>query len=116
MARTSALLRSAMEHISSPESRAAAARMSGSFCTGMAISAFSRVLLTTVCASCGLRSGLGLRIDRLRRVLCEDLVQRLDGGFHVAALKNVGRQKAKHSVTCAVDEDMALEHLCDNQL
>src|SRR6266568_3811350 len=115
MARTSALDKSAMEHRSSPASRAAAARTSLSFCTGIADSRCSIVaLLATAVSSCGLGClGGGLFATECRGEFCEDIIQRLNGGVDVGALQNVRRKEAQHRVTGAIDKDVPLEHLGD---
>src|SRR5208282_2434086 len=109
MARTSALERSAMEHRSSPDMRAAAARMSESFSTGTAVSLRSMVaLLAMMFSSCG-------RAVR-RGVFNKDFVQCSNRRIDMAALQNVRRQEAQHGIAGAVDENAALEHLRYSQL
>src|ERR1017187_142084 len=111
MARTSPLERSATEHMSSPARRAAAARMSGSFCTGTAMFGLSIIaLLATVVSSCGLCRAL------CRGVFCKDFVECLDGCVHVGALQNIRRQETQHGVAGAVDQDVPLEHLSHGEL
>src|ERR1035438_333063 len=103
VARTSPLERSAMEHISSPFKRAAAARISGSFPTGTT-GASMRVLLAMGLSSCGWGSDLGWGISG------EDLVQCGNGGVHMNALEDVRRQEAQRRIAGAVDDHMMLEH------
>src|SRR6185369_634377 len=89
MARTSPLERSAIEHRSSPASRAAAARISGSFCTGTAGARRSMVaLLATVVSSFDLSRGA-----YSRGLFGKNLVQCLDRFIYVLALDDVGRQE-----------------------
>src|SRR5260370_15771731 len=109
MARTSALERSAMEHMSSPARRAAAARMSGSFCTGIEICCSIVALLAKVFSSCGVR-GVGWATESCG-MFSKNLVERRNGGIHVGALQNVRRQESESRVAGAVDYDTALEHL-----
>src|SRR5271165_6612376 len=114
MARTSPLDRSATEHMSSPASRAAAARMSGSWCTGTASSRLSIVvLLATAVSSCAVG---GVCAAVRGGMFGKDLVQRRDGGVHMGALQNIRRQEAQHRIAGAVDEDAPLEHFGDGQL
>src|ERR1700733_9826931 len=110
IARTSPLERSETEHISSPASRAAAARISGSFSTGIAGSRCSMVaLLATGMSSCGLSCGL-------RCVLSEDFVQRGNGMIDMFALENERWKEAKYGIACAIDQDVALQHFGYGQL
>src|ERR1039458_7844092 len=109
MARTSALERSAIEQRSSPAIRAAAARISGSFCTETSSSLRSMVVL------------LAMMVTSRRRVVRrsmygEDFVQRGNCRVHMGAFQNVRRQETQHSVTGAVDEDAALEHFSNGEL
>src|ERR1039458_6717967 len=106
IARTSLLDRSAMEHMSSPASRAAAARISGSFSTASSWRSMV-ALLATVLSSCGVD---GLRTARGGSMFRKDFVQRSDGGVHMRALENVGWQEAQDRVARAVDKDVPLEH------
>ena len=50
------------------------------------------------------------------RMFSEDFVQRRDGGVDMRALQNVRRQEAQHRVAGAVDQDVPLEHLGDDEL
>src|SRR5579863_8325054 len=110
MARTSPLERSPIEQRSSPASRAAAARISGSFCTGMETSRRSIVaLLATVFSSCGGCGGVCSMFD-------EDFVEGRDRCVHMLVLQNVGRQETQNRVAGAVDNDAALEHFRHGEL
>src|SRR5579863_10038674 len=111
MARTSALDRSAIEHMSSPARRAAAARMSGSFSTGTAARSMIVVLLATICSFSSFRGGL-----RGACVFGKYLVKRSDRGIDVRALQNVGRQEPQDRIAGAIDNDAPLQHLCDGCL
>src|SRR5438045_4541945 len=110
MARTSALERSPMEHRSSPASRAAAARMSGSLCTGNGTSRGSIVaLLAKLFSSCGVGGGVC-------SVFSEDFVESRYAQVHVLMLQNVRRQKTQNRVAGAVDHDVVFEHLRHSEL
>src|SRR5579864_3727613 len=103
MARTSPLDRSPMEHISSPASRAAAARMSGSLFTGSEASCCSTVArLANVLSSCG--------CGDVCSMLGENFVQGRDRSVHMLALQNVRRQKTQNCVAGAIDHDAPFEH------
>src|ERR1039458_8511245 len=113
MARTSALERSAMEHMSSPFRRAAAARTSVSLATGTAGDSM-RVLLAMGFTSCGV--GYGFGYGGRGCVFREDFVERRDGGVHMGALEDVRRQETQRRIAGAVDDDVALEHFGDGVL
>src|SRR5579871_6802226 len=105
MARTSALERSPMEHMSSPASRAAAARMSGSWCTGKGISFPAMVaLVATMFSSCGAGG-------KFCSMFGEDFVKGRYARVHMLVLQNVRRQETQNRVAGAVDHDAPLEHL-----
>src|ERR1700685_1844015 len=118
MARTSALERSAIEQRSSPDMRAAAARTSGSFCTGTADCLRSSPLRSGSLRSSSLWSRvvlLTMMMTSSRRVVrrsmyCENLIERGNRGVNVGAFQNVRRQETQHGVTGLVDEDMVLKH------
>src|SRR3984957_18349325 len=113
MARTSALERSLMEHMSSPASRAAAVRTSSSCWTASAVVCCSRnALLATCLSSCmgGAAHGVGVGVGG------KDLIQRGDGVVDMRGLKNERRQKAQDGITGAVDEDVPLQHFLDDLL
>src|SRR3974390_331841 len=114
MARTSALERSPMEQRSSPARRAAAARMSGSFCTGTTSRCSIVALLAKVLSSCGV-GGVVCGAER-GAAFGENFVECTDRCVHMGALQDVRRQEAQNRVAGAVDHDMALEHLCHDQL
>src|ERR1039458_9659052 len=111
MARTSAVERSAMEHISSPFNRAAAARISGSLWTGSAGECSRVALLAMNLSSLGGCGGVSCG-----RVFREDFVECDDGGVDVSAFQNIWRQEAQDRIAGAVDENAALEHLGDDEL
>src|ERR1700761_1311837 len=102
MARTSPADKSEMEHMSSPDMRAAAANISASFSTGAAGSRRSRILVTTCVSSCGWGCGAGCLFG-------QDLVECSNSCIDVFALQDVRRQEAEHRVAGAVDQDAALE-------
>src|SRR5579872_2542277 len=104
MARTSGAERSAMEHMSSPAMRAAAARMSGSRSTGIAV---CRVLVATRVSSYGWGCGRGCS---LRCLLSQNLVECRYCLVDVFAFQNVRRQEAKYGIAGAVDENAAFQH------
>src|SRR5580658_4617738 len=104
IARTSPLVRSAIEHRSSPARRAAAARISGSFSTGIASGLLSMVaLLATLMSSCRRGCGMG-------RVFRQDCVERSNGRVHISALEDVRGEEAQHRIAGAIDDDAALQH------
>src|ERR1035441_3712623 len=108
MARTSPLVRSAIEHISSPASRWEAARTSGSLSIGSAAPGVSIVALLAICffsrgASSRASSG----------IFSEYFVQRGDGLINMRALDDERRQEAQYRIAGAVDENAPLEHLGD---
>src|ERR1700743_1653674 len=113
MPRTSPADRSEMEHMSSPDMRAAAAKMSASFSTAIVSSWRSIILVTTCVSSCGLGCGWGCRAGCMFR---ENFIQRANGCIDVFALEDVRRQEAQNGVAGAVDEDAALEHFGDDEL
>src|SRR5580700_103879 len=98
-----------MEHRSSPDMRAAAARMSGSFSTGTGVALRSMVaLLAMMLSSCG-------RTVR-RGMFGKNFVQCGNRRIDVAALQNVRRQETQHRIAGAVDKNAALEHLRHSEL
>src|ERR1700677_234179 len=107
MARTSALERSAMEHMSSPARRVAAARISGSFCTGTEVAGLVSgrsmvALLDMGLTSCSVSGSVCGSADSAR-MFSEDFVERSDGGVYVSALQNIRGQETQHRVAGAVD-------------
>src|ERR1700679_30728 len=106
MARTSALVRSAIEQRSSPDRRAAAERTSGSFWTETAASGLSIVALSDMVGSCCAHCR-ALGLGDSTRMFGEDFVEGTNRGVHVSALQNVGRQEAQNRITGAVDQDPA---------
>src|ERR1017187_4185988 len=69
-------------------------------------------------SSCGVGGGVSFGGSRSANsgVFGEDFVQRRDGGVHMFALQNVRRQETQHRVAGAVDENVPLEHLSDDEL
>src|SRR4051812_4877869 len=104
MARTSPLERSPTEQRSSPASRAAAARMSGSLCTLNGTSCRSIVALLATVSSCGVGGNVCSMFG-------EDFVESRDRCVHMFLLQDVGRQETQNGVAGAVDDDVTLEHL-----
>src|SRR4051794_10550141 len=104
MARTSPLERSPTEQRSSPASRAAAARMSGSLCTVNGTSCRSIVALLATVSSCGVGGNVCSMFG-------EDFVESRDRCVHMFLLQDVGRQETQNGVAGAVDDDVTLEHL-----
>src|SRR5580704_18653139 len=104
MARTSALERSAMEHMSSPASRAAAPRISGSFCTGISSRPSMVALLATLVSACGVGGGGCCMFG-------EDFVEGRDRCVHIGALQDVRGQETQNRIAGAIDDNVPLEHL-----